>query len=41
MLRRKYTRKFKRSAAKLVNEQDNTNPEAAKSLGIDRIISMV
>ena len=35
MPRRKYTREFKESAAKLVNEQGYTAVEAAKSLGVD------
>jgi transposase len=35
MARRKYTREFKVSAVKLVNEQGYSIPEAAKSLGID------
>jgi transposase len=35
MARRKYTREFKVSAVKLVNEQGYTIPQAAKSLGID------
>ena len=35
MARRKYTREFKLSAVKLVNEQGYTIPEAAKSLGVD------
>jgi transposase len=35
MPRRRYTREFKVSAAKLVNEQGYTVPEAAKSLGVD------
>jgi transposase len=35
MPRRKYTREFKESAAKLVNEQGYTAVEAAKSLGFD------
>ena len=33
--RRKYTREFKESAAKLVSEQGYTAVEAAKSLGVD------
>jgi transposase len=35
MPRRKYTREFKISAVKLVNEQGYSIPEAAKSLGVD------
>ena len=35
MPRRKYTREFKLSAVKLVNEQGYSIPEAAKSLGVD------
>jgi len=35
MARRKYTREFKLSAVKLVNEQGYTPVEAAKSLGVD------
>ncbi len=35
MPRRKYTREFKVSAVKLVNEQGYSIPEAAKSLGVD------
>ncbi len=35
MARRKFTREFKLSAVKLVNEQGYTIPAAAKSLGID------
>ena len=35
MPRRKYTREFKVSAVKLVNEQGYTATEAAKSLGVD------
>ena len=35
MARRKYTREFKVSAVKLVNEQGYTVPEAARSLGVD------
>lgn len=35
MSRRKYTREFKVSAVKLVNEQGYSIPEAAKSLGVD------
>jgi transposase len=33
--RRKYTREFRVSAVKLVNEQGYSIPEAAKSLGVD------
>jgi transposase len=33
---RKYTREFKISAVRLVNEQGYTVSEAAKSLGVDR-----
>jgi transposase len=33
--RRKYTREFKVSAVKLVNEQGYSVPEAARSLGVD------
>jgi transposase len=33
--KRKYTREFKESAAKLVSEQGYTVVEAAKSLGVD------
>ena len=33
---RKYTREFKLSAVRLVNEQGYTLSEAAKSLGVDR-----
>jgi len=36
MARRKYTREFKVSAVRLVNEQGYSIPEAAKSLGVDR-----
>ena len=36
MARRKFTREFKVSAVKLVNEQGYSVPEAAKSLGIDQ-----
>jgi len=36
MARRKFTREFKLSAVRLVNEQGYTIPEAAKSLGIDQ-----
>ena len=35
MPRRRFTREFKLSAVKLVNEQGYSIPEAAKSLGID------
>ena len=35
MGRRKYTREFKLSAVKLVNEQGYSPVEAAKSLGVD------
>jgi transposase len=35
MSRRKYTREFKLSAVKLVNEQGYSIPEAARSLGVD------
>lgn len=35
MARRKFTREFKVSAVKLVNEQGYTPVEAAKSLGVD------
>ena len=35
MSRRKFTREFKVSAVKLVNEQGYTVPEAARSLGVD------
>ena len=35
MPRRKFTREFKISAVKLVNEQGYSIPEAAKSLGVD------
>ena len=35
MPRRKFTREFKLSAVKLVNEQGYSIPEAAKSLGVD------
>lgn len=35
MARRKYTREFKLSAVKLVNEQGYSIAEAAKSLGVD------
>lgn len=36
MARRKFTREFKISAVKLVNEQGYTVAQAAKSLGVDR-----
>lgn len=36
MARRKFTREFKVSAVKLVNEQGYSVPEAARSLGIDQ-----
>lgn len=35
MARRKFTREFKVSAVKLVNEQGYSVPQAAKSLGVD------
>ena len=35
MSRRKFTREFKVSAVKLVNEQGYTVPQAARSLGVD------
>jgi transposase len=35
MARRKYSREFKVSAVKLVNQQGYSVPEAVKSLGID------
>ncbi len=35
MARRKFTREFKVSAVKLVNEQGYTIPAAAKRLGVD------
>jgi transposase len=35
MSRRKFSREFKLSAVKLVNEQGYSIPQAAKSLGID------
>jgi transposase len=35
MAKRKYTREFKLSAVKLVNEQGYSIPDAAKSLGVD------
>ena len=34
--RRKFTREFKVSAVRLVNEQGYSTPEAAKSLGVDQ-----
>ncbi len=36
MSRRKFTREFKVSAVKLVNEQGYSVPEAARSLGLDQ-----
>jgi len=36
MARRKFTREFKVSAVRLVNEQGYSVPEAAKSLGVDQ-----
>jgi transposase len=36
MARRKFTREFKISAVKLVNEQGYSVPEAARSLGVDQ-----
>jgi transposase len=36
MPRRKFTREFKVSAVRLVNEQGYSIPEAAKSLGVDQ-----
>ena len=36
MARRKFTREFKVSAVRLVNEQGYSIPEAAKSLGVDQ-----
>ena len=36
MARRKFTREFKVSAVRLVNEQGYTVPEAAKSLAVDQ-----
>ena len=36
MARRKYTREFKVSAVRLVNQQGYTIPQAAQSLGVDR-----
>jgi len=35
MPKRRYSREFKLSAVKLVNEQGYSIPEAAKSLGVD------
>ncbi len=35
MPRRKFTREFKVSAVKLVNEQGYSIPDAARSLGVD------
>jgi transposase-like protein len=35
MPRRRYTREFKLSAVKLVNEQGYSVPDAARSLGVD------
>lgn len=35
MVRRRFSREFKLSAVKLVNEQGYSIPQAAKSLGID------
>jgi len=35
MARRRYSREFKLSAVKLVNEQGYSIPEAARSLGVD------
>lgn len=35
MARRKFTREFKVSAVKLVNEQGYSIPQAARSLGVD------
>ena len=35
MARKKYTREFKVSAVKLVNEQGYSVPDAARSLGVD------
>lgn len=35
MAKRQFTREFKVSAVKLVNEQGYSIPEAAKSLGVD------
>jgi transposase-like protein len=39
MAKRKFTREFKTSAAKLVNEQDYSVSESARSLGVDPIAS--
>ena len=36
MARRKFTREFKVSAVRLVNEQGYTIPAAARSLGVDQ-----
>jgi len=36
MSRRRFSREFKLSAVKLVNEQGYSIPEAAKSLGVDQ-----
>jgi transposase len=36
MARRKFTREFKVSAVRLVNEQGYSVPEAARSLGVDQ-----
>ena len=36
MAKRKFTREFKESAVKLVQEQGYTVPEAAHSLGVDQ-----
>jgi len=36
MARRKFTREFKVSAVRLVNQQGYSIPDAAKSLGVDR-----
>ena len=36
MARRKFTREFKVSAVRLVNEQGYTIPDAARSLGVDQ-----
>jgi transposase len=36
MARRKFTREFKVSAVRLVNEQGYAVPEAARSLGVDQ-----
>ena len=35
MARKRYTREFKLSAVKLVNEQGYSVPDAARSLGVD------